>query len=129
MKIIWQSKKYFMWFPISFTKYTLTEDRLLFETGLLNNNYDEIYLYKIRDVKLTRNLKQKIFGTGTITLYSADINQTLSVIENIKNSYEIKELLSKMIDDQKKQRLVREYSGSSLNFADINSNGIPDFVE
>ena len=35
-KIIWQDRKHFMWFPISFTKYEIKNDRLYQETGLFS---------------------------------------------------------------------------------------------
>ena len=39
-KIIWQDRKHFMWFPISFTKYEIKNDRLYQETGLFSTHYD-----------------------------------------------------------------------------------------
>ena len=65
-KIIWQDRKHFMWFPISFTKYEIKNDRLYQETGLFSTHYDELLLYRITDLCLRRNLSQKIFGTGTV---------------------------------------------------------------
>ena len=62
-KIIWQDRKHFMWFPISFTKYEIKNDRLYQETGLFSTHYDELLLYRITDLCLRRNLAQKIFGT------------------------------------------------------------------
>ena len=69
-KIIWQDRKHFMWFPISFTKYEIKNDRLYQETGLFSTHYDELLLYRITDLCLRRNLSQKIFGTGTVILYT-----------------------------------------------------------
>ena len=44
-KIIWQDRKHFMWFPISFTKYEIKNDRLYQETGLFSTHYDELLLW------------------------------------------------------------------------------------
>lgn len=35
-EIIWKDRKHFMWFPITFTKYELTEERLYSQHGFFN---------------------------------------------------------------------------------------------
>ena len=40
---IWTDKKRFGWWPISFTKYKLTRDKLFIEKGLIVTNYEENY--------------------------------------------------------------------------------------
>lgn len=128
-KIIWKDRKHFMWFPWSFTKYGVSEERLLTEKGLTKTEYDEIYLYRVLDVKLERSLMQKFFGTGTIILYTQDANQAKMEIVNIKNPIKVKEMISKMSKEERRKNRVLEYSGSSIDFTDEDGNGIPDFVE
>ena len=41
------------------------------ETGLLNSKFDEILLYRVRDISLTISLGQRLFGTGTINATKA----------------------------------------------------------
>ena len=62
MNIVWKARKR-TWFglPWTFTVYTLTEDKILIESGLFTSKQDEVRLYRIMDVSLTRNLIQKIF--------------------------------------------------------------------
>ena len=64
-EILWEDRKHWLWFPFSFTKYTLTEDRLYSQQGFLNTHYDELLLYRVTDLCLTRSLGQKLCGTGT----------------------------------------------------------------
>ena len=40
--------------PLSFTKYTLTEERFFIEKGFFNSTEDEVRLYRIQDVQLKR---------------------------------------------------------------------------
>ena len=71
--LIWYDRKRtFLGLPWSFTKYSLTEDRLFIESGFLNTNEDEVRLYRIMDVSLKRSLGQRLFGLGTIHCCSAD---------------------------------------------------------
>ncbi len=59
-KVIWQDRKHFMWFPFSFTKYQIKNERLYQETGLISTHYDELLLYRITDLCLQRNLAQNL---------------------------------------------------------------------
>ena len=65
---IWEDRKHHLWFPISFTKYTVGNGRLYVNSGFLSSREDECLLYRITDITLYRSLPQRIFGTGTIEL-------------------------------------------------------------
>lgn len=105
-KTIWQDRKHFMWFPFSFTKYEIKNDRLYQQTGLINTHYDELLLYRITDLCLQRNLSQKIFGTGTIILYTKADNSKEIHLKNIKNASEIKELISTLVEEARDKKRV-----------------------
>lgn len=104
--IVWQDRKHFMWFPISFTKYEIKNERLYQETGLFNTHYDELLLYRITDLCLQRNLLQKIFGTGTIILYTKADSEREIYLKNIKNAKEVKELVSKLVEEARDKKKV-----------------------
>lgn len=107
MDTIWTDRKRHFGLPISFTKYSLSEDRLFRETGLLNLNEEEVLLYRVRDVSLSRSLWQRIFGVGTITVHSSDkISPTLEVI-NVKDSKSVKELIFTNVEKAKEERRMR----------------------
>ena len=67
---IWEDRKHHLWFPISFTKYTVGNGRLYVNSGFLSSREDECLLYRITDITLYRSLPQRIFGTGTIELHT-----------------------------------------------------------
>lgn len=107
MDTIWSDRKRHFGLPISFTKYRLNEDRLFRETGLLNLNEEEVLLYRVRDVSLSRSLWQRIFGVGTITVHSSDkTSPTLEVI-NVKDSKSVKELIFTNVEKAKEERRMR----------------------
>lgn len=113
MAVIWSDRKRTLFgLPLSFTKYTITEEKLLIETGFFSKNEEEIRLYRIMDVTLRRSLGQRIFGVGTIHCCSADKSTPEFDIKSIKDSVNIKNLLSDMIEEERdrKRVAVREFS-------------------
>lgn len=112
MEYLWSDKKRTLFgLPLSFTKYMLTEDRLFIEQGFLNQRNDEVRLYRIMDITLTRSLGQRIFGVGTIHCSSSDKSSGDFDIVSIKNAKEVMERLSQQIEKQRTLKRVagREY--------------------
>ena len=105
--IIWKDRKRTLFgLPLSFTKYSLEEDRLYIETGFFNSVENEVRLYRIMDLQLSRTLGQKMFGLGTIKVKSADKTLGDFEIKNIKNSKEVKEQLSKLVEEMRDKKRV-----------------------
>ena len=42
--VVWKDRKRICGLPITFTKYSMSEDRLFLETGLLNTRQEEVRL-------------------------------------------------------------------------------------
>ena len=61
-KVLWSDRKRYLGLPISFTKYQISEDRLFQTTGFLNLKYEEVLLYRVRDLTLSRSFGQRLFG-------------------------------------------------------------------
>ena len=112
MEYLWNDRKRTLFgLPLSFTKYMMTEDRLFIEQGFLNKKEDEVRLYRIMDVSLTRSFLQRIFGVGTIHCCSADKTMKDFDIFSVKNPKDVKEQLSQLIEAQRDAKRVtnREY--------------------
>lgn len=99
---IWSDKKRILGLPISFTRYTITENKLIIRTGIFVDREEEILLYRIKDVTLRRGPLQQLLGVGTISIESVDITTPAFSLTNIKNSRKVKEVLSKLIDQSKR---------------------------
>ena len=67
-KVLWTGKKCILGMPISFTRYILTDTRLITRVGLLNLKEDEVELYRVFDKSVSLSLGQRIVGCGTIKL-------------------------------------------------------------
>ena len=112
--MLWRDKKRYFGMPISFTTYSVSEDRLFRETGLLTREYEEVLLYRIRDISLSRSLGQMIFGVGTIHLVTSDRSAPDFDIVNVKASKQVKELIHQLVEEAKVRRGFRfgEYDGA-----------------
>lgn len=107
IKTLWQDRKRPIFgLPLSFTKYKLLEDKLLIDTGILSVNQEEIRLYRIMDLTLKRSIWQRLFGVGTIHCCSADKSTPEFDIKDIKNAFEVKELLSNQIEQERDKKRI-----------------------
>lgn len=127
-EIIWTGKKCIMCMPISFTRYILTEAKLITRVGLLNLKEDEIELYRVYDKSTKLPFGQRIVGCGTITLLSKDSDTPTKTLEKIKNPREVKRLLDAAVQEQRDKYSVRgrDMMGASAHMEDLDGDGIPD---
>lgn len=122
-EIIWKDRKrIFFGLPWTFTKYSISEDRLFISTGFFSVKEDEVRLYRIMDVSLERKLWQRMCGLGTIKCCSADKTMGDFEIKNIKKSREVKEMLSNMVEDERTKKKV-----SSREFMDHERDELDDY--
>ena len=120
--LIWKDRKRPIFgLPLSFTRYRLTEEKLLVTTGILSTKEEEVQLYRIMDITLKRSIWQRIFGVGTIHCCSGDKTTPEFDIKDIKRPNEIKELLSKNVEIQREKKRVtgREFLVDSEEENDI----------
>ena len=115
---LWHDRKRHLGMPLSFTRYAISEDRLFVSIGLLSIKDEEILLYRVRDISMSRSLWQRLFGVGTITVSSSDQSQPTLHILNIKDPTAVKELLHSQVEETKIRRRVR--------FSEIASYGNDD---
>lgn len=107
VELIWKDRKRYLGMPLSFTRYSLSEDRLFLSVGFLNIKDDEVLLYRIRDITTCRTLWQRLFGVGTVTVMSSDKTMPVLNLKNIKNPVAVKELLHRQVEEMKIRRRVR----------------------
>ena len=114
---LWKDRKRYFGLPISFTRYCMSEDRLFVSEGFLNIKDDEILLYRVRDIDTSRNLWQRLFGVGTVTVMSSDKSMPNMVLKNIKDPVRVKEMIHTQVEEMKIRRRVRfgEIMGTDLN--------------
>jgi len=143
---LWQARRRnAIGLPWSFTVYRLDADRLYIDKGFFNSVEDEIRLYRITDITLRRSFWQKIFGMGTIHCDSSDVTMKNFDILNVKHPKEVKDMLSKLVDESRLRNRVYTTENMTdrphrpdgmppempqdFDRTDANDNGIPDVLE
>lgn len=128
MDYIWKDRKRFLGMPITFTRYSMSEDRLFLETGLLNTRQEEILLYRVRDISLRISLGQRLFGVGSVIVQSSDKSLPVLELRNIRSPREVKETLHRQVEEMKLARRMRvgEILDVQGNGDDDGDDDIPD---
>ena len=119
---VWQDRKRIIFgLPWTFTKYVLTKEKLLIQTGILNTKEEEVRLYRIMDVTLRRSLGQRLFGLGTIHCCSADKSTPEFDIKWIPNAAAVKEKLSDLVEAERMAKRVssREFMSDEDDGEDV----------
>ena len=121
---MWKDRKRILGMPITFTRYSLSKDRLFLERGLLNLKQDEILLYRVRDLELRMSLGQRIFGVGTVCVHSSDKSIPHLELQNVKKPREVKELIHQAVEAAKDNRRMRTMEVMGGDLAD--EDGLDD---
>ena len=133
-EILWKDRKHWMWFPFSFTRYSVTKEHLNLDVGFFKTTYDETLLYRIVDVRLVRTFLQKIFGTGTVQVFSRVDTQKMIELKNIKHSKLVKQLISQLVEQVRNEKKVvgKEFygiMGGGMPMMDMDGDGMPDMPD
>ncbi|MCM1507215.1 MAG: PH domain-containing protein [Ruminococcus flavefaciens] len=105
---VWTDKKRtFLGLPLSFTRYFLTENKIITRKGFFNIEEDEMEIYKIDDKKMTFSFGQRIFGCGTIIIYSRDRDTPTKEIKSIKNARKVSDMIDQYLNDVRDKYGIR----------------------
>ena len=107
IEYLWKDRKRYLGLPLSFTRYSLSDDRLFLSIGFFSIKDEEVLLYRIRDITTSRTLWQRLFGVGTVSVVSSDKTMPTIILKNIKNPIAVKELLHQQVEEMKIKRRVR----------------------
>ena len=86
-----------------YTRYTLTNERLIKESGILMKQREEIELFRIKDTKVRSGLFQRLVGYGDIYVISTDVNENF-FLTNMPKANEKREAIRAAANESKKQR-------------------------
>lgn len=104
----------FLALPFTFTKYTINEDVLTIDEGLLKTYENDCYMYKITDVELIVSFWERLAGLGTIKCITGD--KTHPVLE-VKHVLHAKEIKNYILEKSEAARIKRR----TVNMQDIGS--------
>ena len=128
IEYLWKDRKRYLGMPISFTRYSMSEDRLFISVGFLNIKDDEVLLYRVRDIDTSRSLWQRLFGVGTVTVVSSDKTMPNLVLKNVKDPVFVKELIHNQVEEMKLKRRVRvgEIMADNMDNDDVQDDEIEE---
>ena len=112
---VWKDRKrIFFGLPWTFTKYSVTEEKLYIKTGVFSTREDEVRLYRIMDVPPKRKFWERVWGLGTVHCCSPDKSTPEFDLLHIKKSKEVKDMLSDMVEQQREKKRItsREFMGA-----------------
>lgn len=109
----------FLGLPFTFTKYTIEEDILTIQQGLLKTVENDCYMYKVQDVQHEASLMEKMFGLGTVICFTGDTTHPRLVLQHIKNSKDVKNFILKASEEARLKR-------RTVNMLDIGSGDMSD---
>lgn len=112
----------FLGLPFTFTKYTVKEDMITVDEGLLKTVENDCYMYKVQDVTRSASLIEKIFGLGTVICYTGDTTHPQLLLQHIRHSREVKDFILK---ESEEARLKRR----TVNMLDIGSGDAGDLED
>jgi len=105
--VLWEGKPFNYGFP-SFTRYQVTERRMIVEWGIFTKKREEIQLYRIRDISLKRNLLERMLKFGDITIFSTDTTTPAYTLRNIRDSIAVTDLLSQAAENARLKYRAQE---------------------
>lgn len=104
---IWKDRKRIAFgLPWSFTRYYLTDEKFILDTGFFSRREDEVRLYRITDLSLRRSFWERIFGLGSIHCCSGDKSMGDFDILHIKDSKRVKDMLSEMVEEERRKNRI-----------------------
>ena len=94
----------FLGLPFTFTKYTVSDEMITINSGLLNSKEDDCYMYKVLDVRLEQSFLEKIFKLGTVVCYGGDVTDPNLKLYHIRHAKEIKDFILHTSEEQRLKR-------------------------
>jgi len=112
------------WLTVRCEHYELTTQRIRITTGVFNQKIDEIELYRVKDINMTRTFWMRLTGLSSIHLKTSDRSLPTLNIPAIDQGEELREQLREQVEQVRDKKRVRE-----MDFADTSDGAEGDDMD
>lgn len=119
MEFVERKRWLFLGLPFTFTKYTVREEMITVDEGLLKTVENDCYMYKVQDVQHSASLMEKIFGLGTVICFTGDTTHPQLILKHIKHSKAVKDFILEQSEAARRKR-------RTMNMLDIGTGEMQD---
>lgn len=114
--VLWrQRKRNWCRTPFTFTVYMLTDQEMSIKTGILNEKFNLIKLFRIVDISVERTFLRRLFGLSTLVLDTRDQSSGngVVVLKNVVHGFEVRRVMQEAVDSSRKENgmSAREFLG------------------
>ena len=122
--VLWhQRKRNWCRTPFTFTTYTLTDEEMSVKTGVFNQHFNLIKLFRIVDISIERSFVQRLFGMSTLVLATRDQSSGDGdvTLRNIVDGFRVRETIQEAVDAARRANgmTAREFIGG----VDVDADG------
>ncbi len=105
-EVLWEGKPYLKEIARN-TNYVVTNQRILITTGLLGRKEEQIDLARVKDIRMTQGLSDRIMGIGQIEIISTDPSTPEFRLVGVKDPQRVRDLIWEATNRRRKEMGIR----------------------
>ena len=91
-----------------YTKFEITDERIIEQIGVLSRKTDETELYRVKDIRLEEPFLLRMFGLSNIIIITSDKTSPLITIKGVKNGKKLTGYLRSKVEKRRDKKGVKE---------------------
>ncbi|MGI6518277.1 MAG: PH domain-containing protein [Bacillota bacterium] len=105
-EVLWEGKPYLKEIARN-TKYVLTNQRILITTGLIGRKEEQIDLARVKDIRMTQGLTDRMVGIGQIDIMSTDLSTPAFRLMGVKDPQHVRDLIWEATNRRRREIGIR----------------------
>ncbi|HNU94031.1 MAG TPA: PH domain-containing protein [Bacillota bacterium] len=104
--VLWEGRPYLKEITTN-TKYILTTQRLIIQMGLLGRREEQIDLGRVKDIRLTQGVSDRMIGIGQIEVISTDPSTPSFRLMGIRDPRTVRDLIWSAVNQRRSAMGIR----------------------
>lgn len=105
-EVLWEGKPHLKEITRN-TKYVLTNQRILITTGLLGRKEEQIDLARVKDIRMTQGLTDRMVGIGQIDIISTDLSTPVFRLMGVNDPQHVRDLIWEATNRRRREIGIR----------------------